>query len=194
MESRKIDEIKHSANRRQILKGFERNIALTNSGSKKFSKFIKNKQLFNKHFSNLKYYSITRLSKKFQENLIKKSINKDSIVLDFACGNGENAFYAAKFAKKVIGIDISNEGIINCKLNAAELGYSKKCKFIAMDGEKMKFPEKYFDFCVEYGALHHVDLPTALNEIKKSQHRAINVLIVFNICTLYFFIGSKVKF
>ena len=87
--------------------------------------------------------------------------------LDFACGSGENGIYAASVGSDVVGIDISPEGVENSRANAERFGVEKHCKFEVMDGENMSFKTDTFDFAVEYGALHHVDLEAALSELAR---------------------------
>jgi SAM-dependent methyltransferase len=88
-------------------------------------------------------------------------------VLDFACGNGENGMFAAECGADVTGIDISPEGVANANLNAAQAGLASRCRFEVMDGENMTFADDTFDFGVEYGALHHVDLEAAMRELAR---------------------------
>ena len=168
LEERKIKEIEHSRQRRSVLQGYERRID-TNKNEEIAGKenLILNKEEFEKNFSNMKYYSITDLSEKYQYNWLKNHCNKSTKVLDFACGNGENGIYAAECGADVIGIDISPEGIENANENAEEKKVHSHCKFTVMDGENMEFEDSHFDIAVEYGALHHVELDTALKELSR---------------------------
>ena len=165
LEKRKLEEIEHSKKRRSILQGFERNAETAENFDKEV--LVKNKAEFDYHFSNMKYYSITKSSEKYKEEWLKNNITDGSEVLDWACGSGENGIHAAKCGGNVIGIDISQEGIDNAKKNAELSGVNNKCRFEVMDGENMKFEDNKFDYGVEYGALHHVDLPKALSELSR---------------------------
>ncbi len=168
LEERKIKEIEHSRKRREVLRGFER-VSDTNSSEEieNLDELIKNKEQFNYYFSNMKYYSVTKSSERYKEKWLSAYCKKDIKVLDFACGNGENAIFASQCGATAIGIDISPEGIDNAKNNANSLGLGDKCEFLVMDGENLEFEDSSFDLCVEYGALHHVDLDKALTEISR---------------------------
>lgn len=168
LENRKLKEIEHSRKRREILQGFER-IADTHAASQieNLDELIKDKEKFNYYFSNMKYYSIVRDSENYKQAWLKKRSTNGKKILDFACGNGENGIYAAKFGAECIGIDISPEGVANANKNAKLMGVSDSCTFITMDGENMNFKKNTFDFAVEYGALHHVELDKALAELAR---------------------------
>lgn len=167
LEKRKIEEIEHSKKRRSILQGFERQVDSNESEKVNLENLVKDKKEFDYHFSNMKYYSVTKSSERYKEDWLKKNIKLNSRVLDWACGSGENGIYAAQCGGDVEGIDISKEGIDNAKKNAELKGVASKCNFEVMDGEDMKFSDNTFDFGVEYGALHHVDLPKALSELSR---------------------------
>ena len=166
MEERKLKEIEHSKQRREILQGFER-IADTHADSQvgNLDELVKDKEKFDYHFSNMKYYAVTVASEDYKHKWLGKYCLPGTKVLDFACGNGENGIYAATRGADTIGIDISPEGIVNANKNAEHLGVADRCKFFAMDGENMTFENDSFDIAVEYGALHHVDLDAALKEL-----------------------------
>ena len=169
MEDRKLKEIEHSRKRREILQGFER-IADTHAAEQveDLESLIKDKEKFNYYFSNMKYYSITISSEKFKHEWLEKICSRKNIsILDFACGNGENGIYAASLGADVEGIDISPEGVENATENAKKFKVSNKCKFIEMDGENMAYKDNHFDYAIEYGALHHVDLEKALKELSR---------------------------
>lgn len=168
LEQRKIKEIEHSRQRRSILQGFER-IADTHAASQvaNLDELVLDKDKFNYYFSNMKYYSIVKDSEKYKHDWLKKRCLPGKKILDFACGNGENAIYAASLGCDCVGIDISPEGVSNAIKNANLVGVSKRCKFIAMDGENMTFKDNTFDLGVEYGALHHVELEVALSELAR---------------------------
>ena len=168
MEDRKLKEIEHSKNRREILQGFER-LADTHAGSQinDLESLVSDKELFDYHFSNMKYYSVTEASERFKHEWLSRYCSKGKTLLDFACGNGENGIYGALAGAEVFGIDISPEGIENSKKNAQKMGVGGQCRHEVMDGEKMLFDDNFFDLAVEYGALHHVDLDAALGELAR---------------------------
>lgn len=168
LEERKIKEIEHSKRRREILQGFER-IVDTHAAQQvgDLSELVKDKEKFNYYFANMKYYSVTVASEKYKHEWLEEHCKKGSKTLDFACGSGENGIYAASCGSEVIGIDISPEGVNNAQANAKKFGVDKHCSFEVMDGEKMTFKKNTFDYAIEYGALHHVDLDAALSELAR---------------------------
>jgi ubiquinone/menaquinone biosynthesis C-methylase UbiE len=168
LEERKLKEIEHSIRRREILQGFERHIDINRTEDvNNIDSMIRDRDAFNYHFSNTKFYSIIHSSEEYQYNWLKKRCTNGVKVLDFACGNGENGIYAAKCDADSIGIDISPEGVANANLNAEQAGVADHCKFEVMDGENMTFPDNTFDLGIEYGALHHVDLDKAMAELRR---------------------------
>ena len=168
MEDRKLKEIEHSKKRREVLQGFER-LADTHAADQieDLEELIKDKEKFNYYFANMKYYAVTISSEKYKTDWIEKYCTKGTKVLDFACGNGENGIYAATHGATVEGIDISPEGVKNASDNASKFEVSDKCIFKEMDGENMTYQDNTFDFGIEYGALHHVDLEKALSELSR---------------------------
>jgi SAM-dependent methyltransferase len=168
LEERKRHEIEHSRQRRLVLKGYERRLD-THESEQVVGRdnLIVDKEAFERHGANLKYYSITGASDAYEREWLKKHCMAGVKVLDFACGNGENGIFAATCGADVIGIDISPEGVDNANANAREAKVSDRCVFKVMDGENMTFPDDMFDLGVEYGALHHVELDRALSELRR---------------------------
>ncbi|HBV06668.1 MAG TPA: hypothetical protein DEF01_07985 [Gemmatimonadetes bacterium] len=168
LEERKIKEIEHSRVRRKILQGSERHADTSRADeADDLERLIRDKEAFKKHFANIKFYSITELSENYQLDWMRSRCTPGAAVLDFACGNGENGIFAAQCGATVMGIDISPEGVENANQNATEAGVREHCGFEVMDGENMSFADDTFDLGVEYGALHHVDLPAALSELAR---------------------------
>ncbi len=168
LEERKIKEIEHSRQRRSILQGSERRSDTNKSEEADgLEKLIRDKDAFQYHFSNQKFYSITHQSVLYQHNWMRDNCKPGRKVIDFACGNGENGIFAAQCGADVTGIDISPEGVANANQNARDAGVAERCQFEVMDGENLKFADDSFDLGVEYGALHHVDLDRALSELRR---------------------------
>lgn len=169
LEDRKLKEIEHSRKRREVLQGFER-IADTHAAAQveDLESLVKDKEKFDYHFSNMKFYAVTAASEAYKHSWLEKHCkSRDTKILDFACGNGENGVYAATCGADCTGIDISPEGVDNANKNAKKFKVDDHCRFVVMDGEKMTFPDNTFDLGVEYGALHHVDLDVALKELAR---------------------------
>lgn len=169
MEERKLKEIEHSRRRREVLQGFER-IADTHAAAQvqDLESLVKDKEKFDYHFSNMKYYAVTAASEAYKHAWLEQHCtSRATRILDFACGNGENGIYAATCGADCTGIDISPEGVENSNKNAAKFGVDDHCRFVVMDGERMTFEDNTFDLGVEYGALHHVDLDAALAELAR---------------------------
>ena len=118
-------------------------------------------------WSNVRFYSIERKSRHFVENwLQQRSPNKR--VLDYCCGNGADAIFAAQSgAAEAVGIDISDVSIANCKKQAIAEGVADRTSFHVMDAEGLSFPDAYFDLVVIYGVLHHLDFPKAMSELAR---------------------------
>lgn len=168
LEDRKLKEIEHSRVRREILQGSERRSDTHPSETaENLGNMIRDSEAFQKHFSNVKYYAVSRASEDYQYAWLRQHCHAGVKVLDFACGNGENGLFAAECGADVTGIDISPEGVANANANAAQSGVANHCRFEVMDGENMAFGDDTFDIGVEYGALHHVDLDQATRELAR---------------------------
>jgi len=168
LEERKLKEIEHSERRRTILQGYERHIDTTlDEQVGGVPSLIRDNEAFEQHFSNVKYYSVATGSEKYYQDWLRQRCTPGKKVLDYCCGNGENGIYSAQFGADVIGIDISPQGIENCRLNAVREGVDKNCRFEVMDAEATQFPDNSFDVIVEYGALHHLDYPKAMTELHR---------------------------
>src|SRR5215467_13864806 len=74
------------------------------------------------------------------ETLLGKRIweeTKDKVVIDFGCGNGEDAVEVAKRgAKRVIGVDIRERALEKARARAADRGVSDRCLFTTATKEK----------------------------------------------------------
>lgn len=165
LEERKIKEIEHSDRRRSIVKAYEYH---TDASSDVLDDdYVEGSAEYAKHFSNMKFYSITRTSFAYRDSLLFNGI-EGAVALDYCCGNGEVAIEMAKRgAKKVVGIDISPVAIENAKSLADEAGVADICEFAVMDAEHTEFADGTFDIIHEYGALHHLDLDAAFAELSR---------------------------
>src|SRR5437762_1992710 len=89
LEERKLREIEHSRRRRTILQGYERQAGTRNGArAQNAAQLIRDREAFDKHFSNMKFYSITgRSEQSYQDWLRARAGGKR--VLDYCCGSGE---------------------------------------------------------------------------------------------------------
>lgn len=95
---------------------------------------------------------------------------KDLKVLDVGCGDGEDAFNIAKFAKKVMGIDIYNDP--NWLKN-------KKVKFKIAKAENLPFNDKEFNGLFLKDVLHHVkSKDKTLKEIRRVTTKDAKIILI----------------
>jgi len=165
LEERKLKEIEHSDCRRSIVRGYEYH---TDASSDRLDdKYVEGDKEFEQHFSNMKFYSISRSSFAHRNALLFKNM-KGAVALDYCCGNGEVAIeIAKKGASRVLGIDISKVAIDNARTLAKVAGVDHICEFRVMDAEHTEFSDDTFDVIHEYGALHHLDLAAAFAELSR---------------------------
>ena len=164
IEERKKKEIEHSDRRRSIVKANEYH---TDAAGPSGGKLAEGGEEYARHFSNMKFYSITRSSMAWRDSLLFGKI-AGAVALDYCCGNGEVAVeMARRGASKVIGIDISDVAVANATELAKTMGVGDVCEFRVMDAENTDFPDDTFDVIHEYGALHHLDLKAAFRELAR---------------------------
>lgn len=165
LEERKQKEIEHSDQRRSIVAGFEYQTDASEESLKR--DHVVTDEEYEHHFSNMKFYSITRSSFAYRDRLLYDSISGKT-TLDYCCGNGEVALeMARKKADKVCAIDISQVAIDNAMALAQKYGVADRCDFSVMDAENMTYDTSSFDVIHEYGALHHLELNAAFKELSR---------------------------
>jgi ubiquinone/menaquinone biosynthesis C-methylase UbiE len=164
IDERKRKEIEHSDRRRSIVKAYEYH---TDAAGPSDGKIVEGGEEYARHFSNMKFYSITRSSMAWRDSLLFEKI-AGAVALDYCCGNGEVAVeMARRGASKVTGIDISDVAVRNATELSKTMGVAEVCEFRVMDAENTDFPDDTFDVIHEYGALHHLDLKAAFRELSR---------------------------
>ncbi len=133
----------------------------------KSGEYVADQVEFEQHFSNMKFYSISRVSFAHRDALLYSKV-KGAVALDYCCGIGEIAIEMAKRgASKVLGIDISPVAVENAQKLANDAGVGNICEFKVMDAEHTEFADGTFHIIHEYGALLHLDLPAAFTELSR---------------------------
>lgn len=98
------------------------------------------------------------------ETLLGKRIwedTRDKVVIDFGCGDGEDAVEIAKrTAKKVIGVDIRERALANARARAAAHGVADRCHFATTTEEKA-------DLILSLDAFEHFDDPAQILRIMR---------------------------
>lgn len=116
---------------------------------------------------NTKFYSVSDASREYLHGWLARHA-PGSVVLDYACGNGELAIAAAKAGAHLsVGIDISRESIANARALAREGGVEHNTCFIVTDCERTGLPDGFADVGICSGMLHHLDLSYALPELRR---------------------------
>lgn len=94
-----------------------------------------------------------------------KYIKKRDIVLDLGCGNGQNSVKAAKFARKVIGVDFDESLLSLAKKSSG----SKNISFKKINLERpLPFEDSSFDKILFLDVLEHlIERAQILREIKR---------------------------
>ena len=86
---------------------------------------------------------------------------KDKVVIDFGCGDGEDAVeVAARGAKRVIGVDIRERALANARKRAEARGLSDVCVFTTQTDEKA-------DVILSLDAFEHFDDPAEILRIMR---------------------------
>jgi SAM-dependent methyltransferase len=83
-------------------------------------------------------------------------------VLEIGCASGRDAIDYAKHASQYHGVDISDIAINNCQNLQVH-----NASFYCIDGHKLPVSDKSIDFVIVNSLLHHLDLPTVLQEISR---------------------------
>ena len=118
-------------------------------------------------WANFKYYSVERKSLEYLRNRLSQHA-PGKTVLDFGCGNGEESLFVARHgARRVVGIDLSEVSIENCRQRAHSEDLDGIVEFRIGDVEALDFEDNTFDLAMEYGVLHHVDLDAAMRELAR---------------------------
>jgi len=122
---------------------------------------------YEKYYGNKKYYTVAKRSNQYVKDWIAAEA-KDKIFLDYACGNGGNALFAARSGSELsLGFDISEVSIKNARKAATETGLSNKIRFFQADAENTGLPDNSIDTIVCTGMLHHLDLSFAFPELRR---------------------------
>ncbi|MCQ9207569.1 MAG: class I SAM-dependent methyltransferase, partial [Omnitrophica bacterium] len=111
-----------------------------------FSKYV------NKKFWKQPYH---QLMVRLKRNNVDLSIFKNAMILDMGCGSGRNVFVLKELgADKVIGIDISESGVVVAKSRQKELGMDG-LEFYIASALKLPFDDNAFDIVFSVGVFHH---------------------------------------
>jgi len=87
------------------------------------------------------------------ENFIPYNKIKGKNVLEIGCGAGLLASDLVRSGAKLYAIDITDQAVILTK-KRFELNKIKG-KIIKMNAEKLSFADKYFDYIISWGVIHH---------------------------------------
>jgi len=88
-------------------------------------------------------------------------------VLDYGCGQGEEAVYLAKMGAHVTAIDISPVGVKLTQERARLNGVGDRVSAMLMRCDPTEFPSESFDVIHGFGILHHIGFRTGMMEIKR---------------------------
>lgn len=113
-----------------------------------------------------KFYDIAESSAKYHRDLVLEDCAGKK-VLEYGCFTGTLALDLARRGATVTGIDVSTTAIDVARKQAAAEGLADKTSFEVMNAEELTFAPDTFDRVCGRSILHHLELPKALEEIRR---------------------------
>jgi len=110
------------------------------------------------------YFACSKGSALFDEQV--RNLSRDADVLEYGCAKGDTSFDLAPVCRTLTGIDISDVAISAAGEQAAQLGLTNT-RFLAMNAERMTFPDASFDLVFGRDIIHHLDVDRSLSEISR---------------------------
>jgi len=105
------------------------------------------------------YIGVSKLEKLLGKRIWEET--KDKVVIDFGCGDGDDAVEVAeRGAKRVIGVDIREHALAKGRRTAAAHGVADRCTFVTQTDEKA-------DVILSLDAFEHFDDPAAILRIMR---------------------------
>lgn len=146
-----IFELNNLIDENKLIKLFENtNVSVVTHFKNKYKTLIGNNFLI-EEIGDLKFIispsSFFQVNTKQTFNLYNKvleysDLTKNEFVLDLYCGTGTIGLFLSRFAKKVIGIEINNDAIIDANKNK-KLNNIENCEFISGDVSKIITEKNY---------------------------------------------------
>ncbi len=110
----------------------------------------------------------TKAGWKARYDFVLNYIDDDSVVLDCACGLGENTAMLAAKAKRVVGVDIDNHFI---RRNAEKW---PEMEFLNQDVTKgLPFPDGTFDVIISIETIEHISTEDAMEKALREFDRLL---------------------
>jgi len=135
---------------------------------------------------NLHYNTFTEKSlSKFCQFCLEKYVKQDDVVVELGCGNGRDAIELSKLAYRYIGIDLSEQAIINSKTNNKSNITLLNDDFTNIDFNNLIIKNKRLLIYSRF-TLHSITLESQkrlFNNIKKIKTN--NWLFMFEVRTIY---------
>jgi ubiquinone/menaquinone biosynthesis C-methylase UbiE len=124
-----------------------------------------------------KYYTICLNLFKDEDSLIETCLLPDSTeLLDYGCGYGSRLLKYARRIRYGVGIDISERRIEEARTLGREEGQSN-IDFYVMDAMNTTFQDQQFDIVIGTAILHHLEMKSALQEIKRIMNHRTGIAI-----------------
>ena len=113
----------------------------------------------NRYCDGSSYHGVSKIEKLLGKKIWEET--KDKVVIDFGCGDGDDAVeVAARSARKVIGIDIRERALAKARQTALTRGVAERCTFATKTDEKA-------DVILSLDAFEHFDDPAAILRIMR---------------------------
>jgi ubiquinone/menaquinone biosynthesis C-methylase UbiE len=109
------------------------------------------------------FYKLAFYARKYFHELISEG-GQGKDILEIGCGTGSYTFTFSPYAKKIVGIDISDTAIEIANQRARELNQNN-VEFFVMDSENTAFPEDSFDLVFGNAIVHHLNIDQAMKEL-----------------------------
>ncbi len=118
----------------------------------------------------------------FFRRVLQRYLGPDTIMLELGCGSSSLSISLASRAKKVIGLDISDEAIRFSQKNAA-VAQANNMEFVRGDCCSVPYENK-FHFVWSNGLLEHFDDPV---EIARQHFKAVRPGGIALLCVPYYY-------
>ncbi len=88
-------------------------------------------------------------------------------VLDLGCGTGDLSYRLAEAGAEVTAVDVSPVSIEVAEQRFAAAGLAGRVKFLVGNADRLDLPDSSFDIIAGKWILHHVQLETAMPELRR---------------------------